>query len=639
MKTIRRIYLYVVFIISLEVITWALIQLGRTLFSGSFIGSRVSQLAGSLAFLLVGLPVFLLHWWLAQRDAAKDEEEHFSHTRATFLYAVSLALWIPAVQNLLAILQRALALLLNIGSNTITLGKSQTWSDNLVAIVVNVLFALYIHSVLQKDWQTAPKGESYSEMRRTWRYLWSLYGLGFAFAGVQQLISYLFSFGDTVGSASGYTLVNGISYILVGGALWYSWWSFIDKSLNHISENGSIIRLIVLYLVSFLSVVTTLIAGGAMLNKILYALFQGQELHKFYISVGDPLAWAVPAAIVWAFYSRVLRRQLEALPDAPRQAALRRLYAYVLSFLGLLATFIGLVTLADLLVEMAFGKLNLMSLLLKNQLSGSLSAILVGVPVWLRNWSPMNSEAVTMDEAGDHARRSIIRKTYLYLILFAGVMGVMFSTGSILYNLISTLLGDKPMDFALDTSKTSVILLLFAILLLYHWRALRADGARATTMLSKQHAKYSVVVFDHGEGDFAPYIVTAINADMPQMPVAVHPLTEPLHESLVSANAAILPASLAANPPEALHIWLREYSGERLVVPDDQPGWVWVGLAEAGRETLAKHAAKLVGQLAEGRDVTTLRVRSPWAVLGYIFIGLIAISMLCTLVQAIAEAF
>ena len=45
MNTIRRLYLYAVAFISLEVITWGLISLARSIFSGDQIGSDAAQLA------------------------------------------------------------------------------------------------------------------------------------------------------------------------------------------------------------------------------------------------------------------------------------------------------------------------------------------------------------------------------------------------------------------------------------------------------------------------------------------------------------------------------------------------------------------------------------------------------------------
>ena len=77
MRTIRRLYVYLTAFISLEVVVWGVIGLVRSMVAGKLIGSGASQLASALSLIAVGVPVFLLHWWLAQRTIS-DDEEHFS---------------------------------------------------------------------------------------------------------------------------------------------------------------------------------------------------------------------------------------------------------------------------------------------------------------------------------------------------------------------------------------------------------------------------------------------------------------------------------------------------------------------------------------------------------------------------------
>ena len=109
MRTVRRLYFYVVALVSLEVVVWGVIGLGRTLINLNLVvGSPVSQLAGSLALVLVGLPVFLIHWLIAQREALKDPEERATRVRALFLYGVLIGTLVPIVQNVMALVNRLL---------------------------------------------------------------------------------------------------------------------------------------------------------------------------------------------------------------------------------------------------------------------------------------------------------------------------------------------------------------------------------------------------------------------------------------------------------------------------------------------------------------------------------------------------
>ncbi|MFC1936279.1 DUF5671 domain-containing protein [Chloroflexota bacterium] len=639
MKTVRRIYIYVVALVSLEVVAWAVIGLGRTLFAKKVIGGSVEQLAGAISLVLVGVPVFLVHWWLAQRDASREPEEHFSGVRALFLYAASLSLGIPIIQNLMAILARALALLLELNPFDLFIGGDQSWSDNLVAVAVNALLLVYIHYVLRADWAAGPQGDGFSNFRRAWRYVWMLYSLVMACAGVQQLLHYILALVDAIGKRGGSILMDGLTLLLVGVPLWVAAWRHIQATLGDPAERRSILRMIVMYAVTFIGVVTALFASGAVLSELLYLAFSAFEKSSGWLNrIVGPLSVALPAVVVWVFYSRVLHAEVDALPDEPRRAAMRRLYAYVLSFLGLGAAFVGLMFLVSLVIELAFDTGMVWGEWVQRDMAAALAALLVGLPVWLRQWAPMNREAAGQDQAGDHSRRSVIRKSYLYLALFAGVMGVMLTAGDFFFQVLRQLLGDTVDNFTLEVVRSIAFLVLFAVLTLYHWRALRGDGQRATRLLAELHAAFSVAIFETHEGDFTSSVLAALKSEAPEIPVAIQTVGEPLDESLAGAGAVILPAELAANPPEAIRIWLDEFGGVRLVVTLEAPGWVWVGAGETRPEALARQAAKAAGQLAEGQSGRAAS-RSIWVTLGYIFTALAVLAALCVLTSLLGEIF
>ncbi len=152
MRTIRRLYLYSFTFISLETVLWGLINLLRAALDEGRAGGATDQLAGALAFLIVGLPFFLLHWWLVQRSLEQPEERS-AGLRAVFLYGVLLALLLPIAQNTLAILDRALLLVFSVPVQEALVGSGQSWTDNLVGVGMNGLLFLYFGSVLRQQWQ------------------------------------------------------------------------------------------------------------------------------------------------------------------------------------------------------------------------------------------------------------------------------------------------------------------------------------------------------------------------------------------------------------------------------------------------------------------------------------------------------
>lgn len=641
MKNIRRVYFYIVAFVSLEVIVWSLIGLGRSALDASSIGGGTDQLAVALAFILVGLPIFLIHWRVAQRDASIDPIERFSGIRALFLYGTSLTLLLPVLQNFIAIVERALALFLNVELHWVSVGGYQTWSDNFIAIIVNGILAGYFFTIVKANWEGTPQGNSIFIARRIWRYFWMLYGFGLAFAGVQQLISYLFFelesevwFGNSAG------LVNGVAFSLIGIPIWVYTWRLIRASLCNLKEKESLLRQGILYSVTFLAVIFSLISGGLILNLILRSVLGDESAAINYIyNIGEGLSVGLPSLVTWIYFSRELKQDMRDLTEVPRQASMNRLYAYVLSLLGLGATFVGMLMLIFVMLDMIVNQAAIRDSFLQISLANALTSLLIGIPLWLWAWRPMVSEALLEDEAGDHARRSVIRKGYLYLILFVGVMGIMGSTGTLLYNFILLVLGEQAPDFIYLILNLVSTLILFIVLASYHWRALQSDNKMAVKSLAALHAEFSVCVFDSGEGKFSEQILSALEVLCPDIPAAVNLMGEKIDDSLKAAGAVILPPDLAINPPEEVRYWVEEFSGIRLVVPTPVEGWAWVGIGEESPADLAKETAKIVYRLAEGQKISRLRSRSPLTVLGYVFGVLVGIFFLCMLVSLAAEMF
>src|SRR3972149_6081280 len=176
MKTVRRLYFYAVAFFSLEVVLWGLIGLLRTTFNAPEFGSA-EALAQALALILVGVPIFLVHWSWAQHAASQDEEEKISGLRAVFFHAVLLSTLVPVVQNLLALIDRLLLGAARISVERALLGGYQTWPDNLIAILMNTLVAAYFWNVLRGEWKTLPETETFSDGGGLYGYIWVLYSL------------------------------------------------------------------------------------------------------------------------------------------------------------------------------------------------------------------------------------------------------------------------------------------------------------------------------------------------------------------------------------------------------------------------------------------------------------------------------
>jgi len=642
MRTIRRLYVYLITFISLEVVIWGVIGLVRSMVAGRLVGSGASQLASALSLIAVGVPVFLLHWWLAQRTIA-DDEEHFSRVRAVFLYGALLATLIPMAQNTLALLNRFWLVLFQLPSRMAFIGEGQTWVDNLIALAMNGVIAAYLFSILRKDWSAFSQTESLQEsnlpdVRRLYRYIWVLYGLAMVVGGVQQALHYLLNLAETIGKGPEASLANGLTLLIGGTPLWVYAWRNIQRTLTVQEESQSILRLVILYALSLIGVGGVLIPSGFILDLLFrFALGETMTFSRFITQISDPVSAAIPFGGVWAYYGRTLTREVTSLPDTTRRASLRRLYYYILSVIGLTTAFLGLNALLAFIIDTLL-QTTTWADALRSRLSAALATLIVGIPLWYVTWRKVVIEASEEGERGDHARRSLIRKVYLYLVLFAGVIGIMGTAGSLIYQLLNKLLGNPLGNFQRTSLVMLELLVLFTGLLLYHWATLRSDGRLAGQSLAARHAHYPVLVLVSEPGDFSDEVLKFLKREIPTLPAAVHLIGSGIpDETLSKASAVILPGDLSTNPPEAIRLWLQGFAGTRLVIPTETRGWLWTYGSGRSLSNLAQQTAQMVRHLAEGEALPKIRESSPWIIFLYIVAGILGIPLIFGLLSLLRE--
>jgi hypothetical protein len=616
MKSIRRLYFYLVALISIEVVLWGLVGLLRSIVDETISGGA-DALAQALALILVGVPIFLIHWLWAQRSSARDEEEKTATIRAAFFYAILLGTLIPVAQNLLSFFDRSLVQVTGIGVERAFRGFSeQTLADNLIAIIMNGIVAVYFWNILRSEWATLSDRENFTEVRRLYRYIWMLYGLLLTVFGAQQILRFLLYIpGDVLGDLGREVAVNGIALLLVGTPIWAYSLRVIQGSLDEPAEMGSTLRLGILYLLTLGGVITVITTAFLVINTILGVLL-GQEIssNEFIREVGGPISIGVPLGLVWAYYGYWLNRHIAAVGDRVRQAAMKRLYNYVLSLIGLVVAFTGVTSLFRFIIDMLIGPGMLLTDTTRGTLAASIASILVGLPLWLMMWRPMQAEALTQSELGDHARRSVLRKTYLYLVLFVSVIGGMATAVGLVYQLIRVVLsGDTGSDFVNTVLNLTQLLFLFGVVLVYHLNVLRKDCAFTADALVEKQSGYSVLIIDSGN-EFVQSVKAALMKLGSKVQVTV---TNPEAKPEGNFNAILLNGSLAVDAPD----WIRSFNGSRIVVQNEAKDIVWTDDAT--------QAVQSIQQLAEGEEILKQKTgRSPWMIAIYVFAALFMLQLL-----------
>ncbi len=616
MKSIRRLYFYLVAFISIEIVLWGLVSLLRSVVDDTISGGA-DALAQALALILVGVPIFLIHWLWAQRASVRDEEERTATLRAVFFYAILLATLIPVVQNLLSFIDRTLIQGAGLGvGRAFSVFREQTLADNIIAIIMNGIVAAYFWNILRGEWTTLPDKENFTEVRRLYRYIWMLYGLLMTVFGAQQILQFLLYIpGDVLGELGREVVVNGLALILVGTTVWVYSWRLIQDSLTDPAEMGSMLRLGILYFLALGGVITVITAASLVVNAVVtWLLGAGWTLRDFVQQVGGPISIGVPLGLVWAYYGYWLNRHIEAAGDRVRQSALKRLYNYILAFIGLTVAFVGVATLFSFIIDTLTGSGIVISESRRSTLATSISSLVVGLPLWLLMWRPMQAEALSEGEMGDHARRSVLRKIYLYLVLFGSVIGGMGTAVGLVYLLIRAILtGDPGSDFVNELLNLIQLLFLFGVVLMYHLNVLRMDGAATADSLAEKQSEYALLVVDSGDG-----FVESIRAALMKLGSKVQvTVTNPNEKPEGNFNALLLNGSVAVDAPG----WVRAFNGSRIVVQNDANGIVWTDDAA--------QAAESVQQLAEGQEIRRQKMgRSVWMTVVYVFAALFMLQLL-----------
>jgi hypothetical protein len=195
------------------------------------------------------------------------------------------------------------------------------------------------------------------------------------------------------------------------------------------------------------------------------------------VALGGPLANTLVFGAFWAFYWRAVRREAAAQAGLARQAAVRRLYFYVVSAIALGFVAWSVASLLRLAADMGLQPAAIDPTGPRTELARDLSWLLIGLPVWLLHWSPM--QAQTAGERSWDETRATIRRWYLYIVAFAGVAVLLFSAGHVVYEAVLVALGRAP-DPALVGNLSHALTdgIVAGSVLWYHWfLVMRADLA------------------------------------------------------------------------------------------------------------------------------------------------------------------
>jgi hypothetical protein len=506
MLRIRRLYFYLVLYVSVSMLTTGLATLIRVLlerlldipstgFFGLFMGREQTQeqTALGIALVILGLPVWALHWrtvqkWLTGTHGVADRT---SALRRLYVYGVLLTTAFATYSASRDLIENLLALALGQTAGTVRLAGI---TGTLPFVLIAGFFWFYHWHIAAVDRGTAGEDGASATLRRWYVYpvlVFSAMVLTINLAWLGQRSWEVALDASTRGTPFGQvalarTLASSGATVLVALVFWlgHQAWSQGQVAVtvwHGDNERHSVLRQVHLY--------------GLVLVTVAWGLANASEILRFgvanvlgvapasvggvpvVVALGGPLANTLVFGAFWAFYWRALQREAITQAEVGRQAAVRRLYFYVVSAIALGFAVWSVASLLRLAGDMLLQPAAIDPTGPRAELARDLSWLLIGLPVWLLHWSPM--QARTTGERGLAETRATTRRWYLYIVAFAGVAALLFSAGRVVYEAVLVALGRAP-DPALvgNLSHALTDAIVAGSVLWYHWfLVMRADLA------------------------------------------------------------------------------------------------------------------------------------------------------------------
>jgi hypothetical protein len=497
---IQRAYVYAVALVSIHMVVLGVANLLRVLAeialgapSGGFTGLPFvfadfnrprdlyrEQASLAIALLLVGTPAWWWHFRLAQRSA-KAVEERASALRSAYVHVV---VFVTALL-VFGYGQRALRLVLQ--GTTFGTGDSvpatffglepdwQARAAGAAAMALSAAIALAFHLRLSlADRRAAPIAGRAAEIRHLALYSLTVIGLFWATFNTAGTLDGLWRrIADGFVPLTGindlppfppgappgisrpplpsrdeilrFQLLGAVPAIAAGLALWLGTWIPLGRGLvsgpDVEIERRSVLRKLAIYLVVLVSAVVVLISATFALSTIGRSLL-GDPIVTPYTSMWHELGSSIPFVAVfgavWLFHRRVVESEAARESESARAAAIRRLYIYLISAIGLAMAAVGVAGTVGVLGSQLIG----INTHTHEETARYIAFVLIGGAAWALHWRTARARL------DDDERRSAQRRLYLYAAVLGGVLGLLVFGSAGLYRLLNAALA---LSFTVET--------------------------------------------------------------------------------------------------------------------------------------------------------------------------------------------
>lgn len=496
--TVRRLYFYIVALISSIAALVAFDELVGVLADSWLTGSGLFVLAGpfarsgiswSTAVLLVATPVFLLHWALIQGSCA-DPGERAAAMRKFFLYvasAVALGYALRRAWQLVGGLAR-LALGEPLTANRLL---PAGWAHFTVVALAAGLLYLYWQRTARRDGDFGAERGVAGTWRRLFQAALGIAGLVLLIFGGAWLLDSLgqmlmYRFAPTVGrSWFAVEAGDGLALIIIGAVMVrHNWWNWQATVAAFPAEAASAVRRLYFYAAVVVGAIATLVPAAQVVRELLLAAFGvgSPSAVDLIGSLIEPLAFVPGGLAVWLWHWGRLQREEARYGERAGAAQIRRIYYYAVSATGLALLWVGANNVVQVLLDLGLSTdIVKMSDVWQRPLATGLSLLAVGAPVWALHWRATQRVAREDSAAGSAERGSLPRRIYLYGVALVGAVLVLFFLGQTVYRVLLWLLGDRSVEaFSIQLVEDLARSVIALTIWLLHVREIRRDGRLGT---------------------------------------------------------------------------------------------------------------------------------------------------------------
>lgn len=544
MPALQQAYVYVVALVAIHMVVLAVANLLRVAAevalgapSGGFTGLPFlfaegragpgqlyrEHLSLAIALLLVGAPMWLLHFRAAERAAERDPVQRGSPLRAAYLQLVIFVTALLVFAYVQSALRQALEAWLIAPLNETRLGLRASADPTVatarvagaLAMVGSAGAALGLHlRIAGADRAATAAGRAAAVLWRWRAYLLVAIGLVSSLFGGITLLGALWDWiwwaGDPApppvppggipqvtdfrGELLRFAVANGLPPLLAGLGLWAAAWRGVQRQAegaDGAAELRSAVRALALYGIVLVSVLGTLFAASASLSVLVRRVLLERSSTDVPLlrEIGDAWPPLVLFGLSWWWHWRVVRADAERAEEAARAATIRRTYHYLVSAIALLLLAIGAAGVVGVLGSVVIGQMTHEP----TEIASYVTFVLVGLPVWLFHLLPAHRGAAK-DPAERHA---LPRRIYLYVAILGGILAVLVFGSAALFRVLTGILAlSFPLDLVHDVMHLVVDTAVGAAVAAYHWRVLRAD--RATLATEAGVEERGLVLIAHG---------------------------------------------------------------------------------------------------------------------------------------------